>query len=201
MTLLFALAAIFWAASIPIARAATGKTPAEVIQSYLPHSMSLSSASRSEVLDATCKAVQGSPKEAPEIVRTVAAVRREFTAEIMKAAVNCLKTNDDQDCDIARSVLHQAITVNGDQAATLTEMFVSLCPTCADSPEEGPTNVTNINGAPGTVSGGGANAQDSCSVCHNNQSIQVNCANLSNYLSTHPGDTAGACEATPNSNK
>ncbi len=92
--------------------------------------MSLKSASQSEVLAATCKAVQGNPKDAPEIVRTVAGARREFTGEIMKAAVNCLKANSqrDPDCDIARSVLQQAITVNGGQAASLTEMFVSLCP-------------------------------------------------------------------------
>lgn len=200
LTLVFALAVILWAASFPMAQAATSKTPGEIIQSYLPQSMSLAKASQSEVLAATCKAVHGSPQDAPEIVRTVAGARREFTGEIMKTAVSCLKNNkEDPDCDIARSVLHQAITVNGDQAATLTEMFVSLCPTCADSPEEGPTNLSNINGAPGTVPGG--NIQGTCSVCHNNQSIQVNCSDLNNYLITHPGDTAGACEATPNSNK
>jgi hypothetical protein len=199
--LALSLAIVFWVASFPIARAATGKTPAEMIQSYLPHPMSLANASDSDVLSATRKAVQGSPQDAPAIVRTVAGARRELTGEIMKIAVDSLKTKKEPDCEIARSVLHQAITVNGDQAAALTEMFVNLCPTCADSPEEGPANLSNINGAPGTVSGGRAAGTGTCSVCHNNQSIQVNCSNLGNYLASHPGDTAGACEATPNANK
>jgi hypothetical protein len=199
------LAAIFWIASVPVARAAT-ITPAEMIQANLPHSQSLASAPKAAVLSAICKAVSKNQKEAPEIVRTAAGARKELTADILQAVVNCLQENRVKlDCTLARSTLQQAIAANGDQADSLTELFIQLSPTCVESPEEGPninfSNVSNINPAPGSVAAGSGTSHETCSVCHNNHSIQVACSNLENYLSHHPGDTAGRCEATPDTNR
>jgi len=199
------LAVTFWIASQPMAGAAA-ITPAEMIRGNLPHALSLANAPKADVLSAICKAVSKNQKAAPEIVRTAAGARRELTADILKTAVSCLKEDKtDLDCNLARSTLQQAIAVNADQADSLTELFIQLTPACLESPEEGPnvnfTNVSNINGDPGSVGGGAAVVADTCSVCHANQSIQVACSDLNGYLRSHPGDTAGACEATPNANR
>ena len=200
------LGAAFWMASLPIALAAT-VTPAEMIQVNLPHSTNLASAPKDEMLSAVCKAISKNQKEAPDIVRTAAGARKEFTADILKTAVHCLHDDKgDPDCELARSTLQGAIAVDAEQASSLTELFIGLTPTCIESPEEGPNaggnNASNINGAPGSAgaSGGGGNA-NTRAVCHNNHSIQVARSELAHYLQQHPGDTPGACEATPNANR
>jgi hypothetical protein len=182
---------------------AAALTPAEMIKANLPHTLSLASAPKADILSAICKAVSSNEKEAPDIVRTAAGARQELTADILRTAVNCLERDKaNLDCKLARSTLQQAIAVKRDQADSLTELFIQLTPACVESPEEGPNaNIGNINGAPGSVGGGAAINPDTCSVCHANQSIQVNCSDLNNYLKNHPGDTAGACEATPNANR
>jgi hypothetical protein len=193
------LAATFWIACIPMADGAA-ITPAEMIKANLSHSQSLASAPKADILSAICKAVRKNQKEAPDIVRTAAGARKELTADILKTAVSCLKEDKaDLDCDLARSTLQEAIAVNGDQADSLTELFIQLTPTCVESPGEGPD--VNVSTVTGTAGGGPLPSTDTCSVCHANQSIQVNCADLNNYLRKHPGDTAGACEATPNANR
>jgi hypothetical protein len=192
----------FWIASLPMARAAA-LTPAELIQANLPRAQSLATAPKAAVLSAICKTISKNQKEAPEIVRTAAGARKELTGDILTTAVNCLKEDKaNLDCALARSTLEQAIAVNGDQADSLTELFIQLTPACVESPEEGPnfTNVSNINPAPGSLNGSGS-INETCSVCHANQSIQVACSNMNKYLRSHPGDTAGQCEATPNANR
>jgi hypothetical protein len=207
-----ALGAGFWMASAPMARAAstsTLMTPAEMIQSNLPRSMSLANASKARVLSAVCKAVGKYEKDTPQIVRTAAGARKDLTSDIVSTAVRCLRGDGKDgaiDCGLVRSALNEAIAVNGEQAASLTELVATLAPSCLDSPGEGPgegafTNPPgNINPAPG-LTGGGGRSQDTCTVCHNNSEIQVACSELASYLRGHPGDTAGACQASVNVNR
>ena len=199
------LATMFWMASLPLALGAS-VSPADLIQAHLPHAMSLGSAPKPEMLSAVCKAITQNHKNAPEIVRAAASARKELTADILKTAVHCLKGDgENPDCALARATLKEVIAVDADEAASLTEIFVGLTPGCVDSPEEGPdgnpANVSSLSAAPGSGGGGGGASGEACSVCHNNQSIQVACGDLANYLTSHPGDTAGACEATPNANR
>ena len=200
------LGAAFWMTSLPLAQAAA-VTPAEMIQVNLPHAMSLANASKADMLSAVCKAVTKNQKDAPDIVRTAAGARKELTADILKTAVHCLKSDkDDPDCKLARSTLQEAIAADAEQASSLTELFIGLTPTCIESPEEGPNansnNVGNINGAPGTTgASGGSGNGNTCAVCHNNHSIQVACSERDHYLKQHPGDTPGPCEATPHANR
>ena len=195
-----ALGAALWLASLPMASAA-GTTPAEMIQANLPPSMSLANAGRAQILSAICKAVSRSPQDAPQIVRAAAGARKELTGEIVGQAVRCLKGDDKggTNCDLVRATLQEAITIDAGQAAVFTESVMSLAPGCLDSPEEGPVDsgLTNIN-PPGSSVG---DAGDPCVVCHNNQPIQVVCSKVDEYLQNHPGDTAGACVATPDSNR
>ena len=63
-------------------------------------------------------------------------------ADILKAALASLRDGKAAiNCELARSALDQAIAVNGDQAANLTDLFVSLAPNCAESPGEGPAGL------------------------------------------------------------
>jgi hypothetical protein len=194
-----ALASIFWSASLPLARAAA-VTPAELIQVHLPHAMNLGNAPKADLLSAVCKAITRNQKEAPAIARTAAGARRELAPDILKTAVHCIR---DENCELCQATLRELIAADSSQAAALTELFARLMPDCPDSPEEGPggaASANNIGAAPGSVGGGAATSGDICLVCHNNQSIQVPCSGLNSYLRGHPGDTAGACEATPVSN-
>jgi hypothetical protein len=192
--------------TLPLARAAA-TTPAETIQSYLPHPQTLTDASKDAVLSAICKAVSKNQSAAPEIVRIAAGARKEFTDDILKTVVNCLAEDKTHfDCKLAHSTLLQAIAVKGDQAASLTEAFIQLSPTCVEGLAQGlkaANNVANINTAPASMGGGGAGDSPgaTCAICHNHRNIQVACSNVENYLSHHPGDTAGPCEATPASNR
>ena len=208
-TALFALsvglAAGFWIASAPIAVAAA-TTPVEMLQSNLPKPATLASASKADVLSAVCKAVNKFRTDAPQIVRTATGARKDLTSDIVGEAVRCLRGDGKEgamDCGLVRSTLHEAISVDPQNAAALTESVMALTPGCLDSPAEGPNGFVNppgnITGPPGSVGGGGIG--DACAVCHNNQQIQVACSDLDNYLRNHPGDTAGACEATPAANR
>ncbi|HEY2124700.1 MAG TPA: hypothetical protein VGG94_04465, partial [Chthoniobacterales bacterium] len=108
--------------------------------------------------------------------------------------------NSDPNCELGHAALQQAIAADYSQAAALTELFAGWMPACLDS-AAGVAGASNIGAAPGSVGGGGASTGDVCSVCRNNHSIQVPCSGLNSYLRSHPGDTAGACEVTANTNR
>jgi hypothetical protein len=204
MLAVIALGSLFWSVSLPVARAAAA-TPADMIQANLPQAMNLGSAPKADLLSAVCKAVKKYPKDAPQIVRTASEKRKEFTGDILGTAVGCLrKGKENPDCELVRLTLQEAIAVDGEHAANLTELLVKEAPNCIDSPEEGPDSAfasgpANINGAPGST-GGGAAVGNACLVCHNGQAVQVACSELDSYLNGHPGDTAGNCQATPVTN-
>ena len=42
---------------------------------------------------------------------------------------------------------------------------------------------------------------EKCTVCHNGHNIEIPCPGVADYLIHHPGDTAGSCEATPDTNR
>jgi hypothetical protein len=42
--------------------------------------------------------------------------------------------------------------------------------------------------------------QEKCIVCHNNHEISIPCSETDKYLTDHPGDTRGGCQATPVTN-
>jgi len=199
LALILVFSGAFWAASLSIANAAT-TTPAEMIQSQLPHSTTIGTASNNDVLSAVGRAVARHQNDAPDIVRTAAGARKDLTADILRAAIHSIHDDKGKDCELARAILQQAIAADAEHAAALTELWVSLTPLCVESPEEGPATVGNINGPPGSI-GGGNPGGDTCTVCHNNQTIQVPCTGLKTYLHGHPGDTAGGCEASPVTNR
>jgi hypothetical protein len=192
----------FWLASLPLALGAA-ITPAEMIQAHLPHSMSLGSAPKAQVLEAVCQAISQDRKDAPKIVRAAADARKELTSDILKTAVRCLKMDQEHpDCALARSTLQELIAADPNNAAGLTEIFIGITPGCADTPEEGPGGPSNINEAPGSFGGGGgADSSSRCEVCHNNHNIAIPCSKVAKFLKNHPGDTAGACQATPHTNR
>lgn len=200
-SLSIALGSGLWVASSPLATAAAF-TPAEMIQKNLPSSTTLANAPKSDVLSAVCKSISQSKKDAPQIVRAAAGARRDLTSDIVTTAVNCVGKDGKggADCTLIRPVLNEAIAVDNGNAAALTETVARIAPGCIDAPEEGPGTLPgNINPNPGTTGGSGG-TQNTCTVCHNNTEIQVPCDNVNGYLHGHPGDTEGACQATPADN-
>ncbi|GEM_PF-2647840 len=215
-----ALASGLWVASAPIANAVQ-KTPAEVIQAQLPGDMTIATASDRQLLDAVCKAVKQSPKEAGLIVRTAAGARQKIRTDVLCMAIKCHRASDEEAqgtrCTWVIDVVREWIKQDPSLASQLTESISQCSPSCRetlqvaivegkDVPAEGPggfggtTVMTNINPPPGAAGGGGGPGTNSCIVCHNNQNVTISCADLQTYLAGHPGDSPGACQATPITN-
>jgi hypothetical protein len=186
--------------SLPVSNALAA-TPADMIQSGLPPTMTLRSAPRRDFLSAVCNAVSRYRRSAPQIVRSAIETRPEFSRDIVNTAIGCLREPKEGllDCDLARQILLEAIAANPRAANDMLELMISLVPDCQlDIPGEGPPNVpVNINPPPGPPIGPGPS---NCVICHNGHEIHVLCDNIDSYLSRHPGDTRGGCQSTPVTN-
>ena len=198
----------FWIVSAPILQG-DQMTPAELIQSKLPRKKTIASATEAQLLEAICKAIKQSPKEAALVVRTAAGARQSIKADILCMATRCLRQKQQSiDCRWIMDILREWIKAEPNQANRLTESVVDCVPECRDRVKRiargeggfGPieTELGNINVAPGSTGGGAFGS--ACLVCHNGQEVQVACSDLENYLRNHPGDTAGPCQPTPVTN-
>ena len=192
-------AGLFLALSVLTVLAAT---PAEIIQSGLPPKMTLRSAPKRDFLLAVCSAVSRNRSSAPEIVHSAIETRPEFSGDVVTTVIGCLREPKEGilDCELGRRILIEASAANPAAAYEITELMISLLPDCElDVPGEGPSNVpvNIIPHSPPLPPGVPGN----CVVCHNGQEIHVLCETIDNFLSSHPGDTAGACQSTPITNR
>jgi len=200
-----ALGSGFWIASTPMAHGQAKLTPVEMIQAKLPPGKTIATASYAQLLEAVCKAVKQSPKEAPLIMRTVAGARKNFQGDILCMTIRCLKEKSDLDCNWVTDVVREWIKADPDSANQLIELVSNCSPDCRDSLQGLLTGgaftnpSSNINPPPGSV-GGGASG-NTCTVCHNGENAQIACDDMANYLAGHPGDTAGSCQVTSTTNK
>src|SRR5438128_10618312 len=112
-----------WPAAAPVANAARDMTAMEMLQSKLPRDKTLTSASKTEVLDAVCGAVAKWRAHSPQIVRTAVTTRHEFAGDIVTMAVRCLR--DDKDgplgCDRIAEIYRFAIDGNPAEQAVILE--------------------------------------------------------------------------------
>lgn len=216
-----ALAGAFWVASTPVANGVQ-KTPAETIQTHLPKDMTIASASDRQLLDAVCKAVRQSPKEAALIVRTAGGARQNIRADVLCMAIKCSRAHSEDvhgaQCTWVIEVVREWIKQDPSLASQVTESISQCSPECRDTlqaaivegkdiPAEGPGGgefsgpvLNNLNPPPGSVGSGGGPGGNACIVCHNNQNVTIACTDVQTYLQSHSGDTAGACQATPVAN-
>jgi hypothetical protein len=221
--LLAAVGLIFWAVVAPSALA-RGGGPAELLQSNLPKSKTLGSASQSEVLDAVCSAIRKSPRDAAQVVTAAAGTRKELAADAVGKALTCVGSLNSE---LVAGIVAAGIAANPDAAAAITERAIMIAPdfrsaversSRADSSQteasghaaEGEGGFTNPpgnqNGPPGSFAGGGGgfNPQEGkCTVCHNDKNpheISIPCSQVPKYLADHPGDYEGSCQATPVTN-
>jgi hypothetical protein len=225
LAITLALGLGLWLAAAPVAKAARDMTAMEMLQSKLPQDKTLTSASKTEVLDAVCGAVAKWRPHSPQIVRTAVTARHEFAGDIVTIAVRCLRDDKDGPLACERIVEIYRFAVDGDPGgqATILESFLMTAPDCRASfgftegkqvvsaapPAEGPAEVgeftntpTNINPPSGAIGGGGFNpTTDQCVVCHNGHNIQIPCNQVGKYLNNHRGDFAGACQPTPVTNR
>lgn len=208
------LAVVFWTAVPNILAANQGRTPAELLQAKLPGGATIASASDSQLLDAVCGAVKDSPSQAGLIARTAGGPRRDLRGKIICQAARCGGSGGlsdpkgdakGADCSWLVDIVHEWSKSDPDMANRLVESVGQCSPECRDlllSPGEGPGNFgnppVNINAPPG--SSGGGSGGNVCQVCHNGSNVQVACTDLDSYLASHPGDTSGACPATPSQN-
>jgi hypothetical protein len=210
-----------WLAAAPVAKAARDMTAMEMLQSKLPRDKTLTSASKTEMLDAVCGAVAKWRAHSPQIVRTAVTARHEFAGDIVTIAVRCLRDEKEGPlaCDRIMEIYRFAVDGDPDGQAVILESFLMMAPDCRGSfaegkqvispPAEGPADIgeftntpTNINPPSGAIGGGGFNpTTNQCVVCHNAHDIQVPCNQVDKYLKNHAGDFAGACQPTPVTNR
>lgn len=204
-----ALSAACWFVGMPAAEAVE-ITPAQMIQSKLPQTKTLVSASKSEVLAAVCAAIRKWQEESPQIVRTAAGARREFASDIVKEGLHCLSSHGN--CDLIGQTVAAGISVNPEQASNIIDLAVEIAPNCrgaietAGTPSEGPetatTSLTNLNPPPGSPGNSAVTGNtNSVTICDNGQNVQIARDQESSYLASHPGSRTGACQATPGVNK
>jgi hypothetical protein len=191
------LAGVFASSFIPDVFAAT---TAEMIQAALPSTMTLRSAPRKDLLSAVCNAVSRNRSSAPQIVRLAIETRPELSSDVVSTTVGGLREPKEGvfDCELARRILTEATAANPSAASEITDLTISLLPDCQlDIPGEGPAGPTNLTPLLPLFGLG----PSGCVVCHNGQEIHVLCDGVDTYLTGHPGDSRGACQSTPVTNR
>ena len=220
LALTLALGLGLWLTAAPMAKAARDMTAMEMLQSKLPRDKTLTSASKTEVLDAVCGAVAKWRAHSPQIVRSAVTARHEFAGDIVTIAVRCLRDEKDGPlgCDNLVEIYRFAVDGDPHEQATILESILVMAPDCRGSfaegkqvispPAEGPSDLgqftntpTNINPPSGAIGGGGFNPTTNCTVCHNAHDVQIPCNQVDEHLKNHPGDSAGACQPTPITNR
>jgi hypothetical protein len=174
-------------------------TTAEMIQAGLPSTMTLRSAPRRDLLSAVCNAVSRNRSSAPQIVRLAVETRPELSSDVVSTTVGCLREPKEGafDCELARHILTDATAANPSAASEITDLMISLLPDCQlDIPGEGPTGPTSLTPLLPPFGPG----PSGCAVCHNGHEIHVLCDGVDGYLTSHPGDSRGACQSTPVTN-
>jgi hypothetical protein len=187
-----------------MAEAQAKLTPVEMIQSQLPQGKTAATATDKELLEAVCKAVKKWPKEAAAIIRTAGSARRNLRGDILCMAIRCLRDNQTLDCGWVVEIVREWIKAEPKWASQLTNLVVECSPECRDALQavgEGAfaNPPSNINPPPGSTGAGGAG--NPCLVCQNGNEVQVSCDDVSSYISSHPGATAGPCGVTPSTNR
>jgi hypothetical protein len=210
-----ALSFPFWAATAPVAKAGPEEiSPAEMIQSNLPQNKTLATATKPEVLSAVCGAVRKWQNDAPQIVRTAAAARKEFAADIVVETIRSLRALKALDRDLVGQIVAAGLSANPEAASNIIDLAVQAAPDlreaieAAGTPAEGPGGLadgpTNQNPPPGSI-GGGAGGFDpeerNVTICDNGQNVQVPTSKEEAYLHSHPGSRLGACQVTPGVNR
>jgi hypothetical protein len=214
-----ALALIFWTATAPEV-GAREITPAEMIQSKLPHNKTLATANKSEVLSAICGAVRQWQNDVPQIVRTAAGARREIAVDIVKTGIRCLDPESDAksvavdpDCNLVEQTVAAGLAVDPEHASNIMELALQLVPACrgaietVGTPAEGPADIANgpTNIIPISGSGGGAGGfnpqRNSIVICDNGQNVQIPASGKNAYLASHPGARLGVCQASVSVNR
>ena len=205
-----ALAFGLWFASTPVAQAAAQKTPAEMIQAHLAKGATIANAPDPQLLEAVCKTIRQSPRDAGLIVRTAAGARQSLRSDILCMSIRCANESHDAkggaDCTWVLDIVRDWIKQDPSLANQLVESVSNCAPDCRDALQNLGVGEGNFANPPANINvpagggGGGAPGGDVCLVCHNGSNVQVACSDLQTYLAGHPGDTAGACQATPVTN-
>src|SRR5438128_10872619 len=132
LAITLALGLGLWLAAAPVAKAARDMTAMEMLQSKLPRDKTLTSANKTEVLDAVCGAVAKWRAHSPQIVRTAVTVRHEFAGDIVTIAVRCLRDEKEGPLGCDRIVEIYRFAADGDPGdqALILESFLVTAPDC-----------------------------------------------------------------------
>ena len=199
LILALALGLGFWTAMTPVAQAQE-MSGTEMIESRLPQGKTMLTCSKSEFLDAVCKAVKKWPNAAPQIVRAAINAKRQWARDIVATALRCLP--GEVNCDAIVAIVNAAISAAPDESAAIIEMVIRLYPECKGAiggkPPHDDGRFTqpppNVNPPPGSIGGGGGgfNPQENrIAVCRNGVTIFIFPSEI------QPGDIIGPCVPTP----
>ena len=203
-----ALGTMFWVASTPRTHA-QNMSPAAMLQAELPQGQTVAAAGKADFLAALCAAVQKHHGAAPQIVRFAAETHPDWKNDILRTAFRCLGNGD---CRLLGRVLAATIAADSNDASALTDLATQLSPDCAGAfgaaggviQEDNGGNFGpppgNLNPPPGSIGGGGGQG-NVIAICHNGRTIFVSPQGAEQHLRNHPGDTLGACQVTPVTNR
>jgi hypothetical protein len=181
-------------------------TPEAMIQTNLPQGKTIVTAREAELMEAVCSAIKRWPRNAAAIVRTAVSARKNLRSTIFCMAIRCTREKHEFNCEWVANIAREWIKAEPRSASEIADVVLTCAPECSDALQGALGSQgafgnppQNINSPPGSIGGGGFGSP--CLACHNNQEIQISCGDLSAYLASHPGDTAGACQVTPSTNQ
>jgi len=207
----FLLATGFWTALLP---AVLGReaTAADLIADQLPAKKTLKNATKSEFLGAVCAAVRRGRSAATAITQAAVTARRESAGEIVGAVLSCSgKIN----CESVGWIVAAATAAEGDPG-NIADAAMAKAPNCAETireatrrgvktndrtePEAAPEQGPLIGTSNGPDEGFDPHEQLNL-VCDVGTQRTVRASQLDDFLHSHPGSFAGACQTTPPTNR
>lgn len=199
------LATGFWSALSPFAFGREA-APADLIAEQLPGKKTLQNASKSEFLGAVCAAVRKRRSAAAIITQAGVTARHESAAEIVGAVLRC---GGKSNCESVGSVVAAATAEEGD-AVSIADAAIAKAPNCAETireatrrgakaieraePEPTPEQGALI-GTSGSDEGFDPHEQLKL-VCDDGTQRAVRASLLDEFIASHPGAVAGACQPT-----
>jgi hypothetical protein len=178
-----------------------------VVENHLPAVQGLHKVSKGEFLTALPAAIKQYERVAPQLSGGATIVRKEWARDILRTAFDAAGPG----CGLRARILRSVIAADPEEADALAELAIELSPGCAgafggsggETAPGGfgtPPSIDNFGNPPGLSFGVGAGGQGNLvAICHNGRTIFVAPQAVGAHL--RHGDTLGACQVTPVTNR
>ncbi|MEP6810693.1 MAG: FecR family protein [Chthoniobacterales bacterium] len=182
-----------------------------VVENRLHTLHSLRDADRSDFFNAFPTVTKQWRFVSPQLAGSATFKKREWSKEILESAFRAVGP----DCPLLKRILRSIVEADPSRASELTELAIRLYPKCAEEFQNAASGGGKSGGSgggapvsqnsgpfnPGSVAGGGSGQGNVVAICHNGRTIFLSPEDALRQLQNNPGDTLGACQVTPVTNR